>query len=380
MLAPPLRVLFFTPTLGAGGAEMQLLRLLGSFDRSEVAPVLCVARAGGSYERRLPPDVPLHVCTQNVRSSLVSAARSLRPLRRRMRELQPQVAVSLLEHTSLALSGSLLGLRPRPKLVLGIQNNFSLGMQKAPLHVRRLLAPLYLRAYARADHVVALSRGVADDLQRQLPAVAAKTSVVYNAGMDHELEQRALEPLLEPRPSAPLIVACGRLVEQKDFATLLEALARLETRPSPELWLLGEGPLEAALRARARQLRIAERVRFRGFRDNPYPFMAAADVLALSSRWEGFANVIVEALACGTPVVATDCPYGPAEILDHGRHGALVPVGDAGALARALAVALRAGKTPERSAACRARARMFDAAASARGYVEVFRRVTSAAS
>jgi glycosyltransferase involved in cell wall biosynthesis len=380
MLAAPLRVLFFTPTLGAGGAEMQLLRLLRSFDRRQVASEVCVARAGGSYERQLPAGVPLHVCTHHLRSSLLSAAGSVRCLRRRMRELQPAIVVSLIEHTSLALSGSLMGLRPRPKLVLGIQNNFSMGMAQAPLHVRRLLRPLYLRAYARADHVVALSRGVAEDLRRQIPGIAAKTSVVYNAGMDPDLEPRAAEPLPEPRPSAPLIVACGRLVAQKDFATLLSALARLETRPAPVLWLLGEGPLEGELQAHARALGVAERVRFLGFRDNPFPFMAAADVFALSSRWEGFANVLVEALACGTPVVASDCPYGPREILDGGRHGTLVKVGDPADLARALDAALSAGKTPARRAACRARAQVFDAAASARGYADVFQQLSGMAS
>jgi len=377
MLTAPLRVLFFTPTLGAGGAERQLLRLVQSFDRQAVDPVVCVARAGGSYERCLPRDVPLHVCTRNVRGSLHSVARSIRPLRRRLREHTPAVAVSFLEHASLALSGSLFGLRPRPKLVLGIQNNFSVGMAAAPLHVRRVLRPLYLRAYERADHVVALSRGVADDLSAQIPGVAARTSVVYNAGMDAELEQRAAEPLAEPRPSAPLIVACGRLVEQKDFATLLRALPLLTTRPVPVLWLLGEGPLEGELRALARSLGVAERVRFLGFRDNPFPFMAAADVFALSSRWEGFANVIVEALACGTPVVATDCPYGPSEILEQSERGRLAPVGDAGALAQSLDLALREGKSPEQQARWRARARLFDAAASARGYADLFRRVVA---
>jgi glycosyltransferase involved in cell wall biosynthesis len=375
MRAAPLSVLFFTPTLGAGGAERQLLRLVQSFDRRAVDAVVCVARAGGSYERWLPRDVPLHVCTHDVRGSLLSVARSLGPLRRRLREHAPAVAVSLLEHASLALRGSLLGLKPRPKLVLGIQNNFSVGMAAAPLHVRHLLRPLYLQAYAGADHVVALSRGVADDLERQIPGVAARTSVVYNAGMDPELEQRAAEPLGEPRSGAPLIVACGRLVEQKDFATLLRALPLLEACPAPELWLLGEGPLELELRAQARALGVAERVRFLGFRDNPFPYMAAADVLALSSRWEGFGNVIVEALACGTPVVATDCPYGPSEILEQGQHGRLAPVGDAAALARALDETLREGKSPARQASWRARARLFDAAASARGYAEVFQRV-----
>jgi glycosyltransferase involved in cell wall biosynthesis len=371
----PLRVLFFTPTLGSGGAEMQVLRLVSQLDRRFVRPLLSVARAGGSYEARLPGDVALHVCTQRVKSSLLSSAASVLPLRRLILREQPHVVASFIEHASCSLRCAIVGMRPGPKLVLGIQNNFSVRMQHAPLHERTLLRRLYLATYERADRIVALSHGVADDLVRELPSSVGRISVVYNAGMDSKLEAMAAEPLDCERPDGPVIVACGRLTEQKDFATLIRAFARMKVVPAPALWVLGEGPLEPALRALATSLGVGERVRWLGFRANPFPFMAAADVFALSSRWEGFANVLVEALACGTPVVSTDCPYGPSEILERGRHGILVGVGDAEGMAEALCSVLAQGKSAALADQCRARARVFSADRSALGYLDVLQRV-----
>jgi glycosyltransferase involved in cell wall biosynthesis len=251
-----------------------------------------------------------------------------------------------------------------------VQNNFSMLLAARPWHVRLPIGPLCQRAYDRADHIVALSHGVANDFHRYVPASTHKTSIVYNAGTDTDLERMAREPLPSARPSRPLIVACGRLIPQKDLATLLRALARMLVKA--ELWVLGTGPLQSELSALAEHLGVSRRVRWLGFVANPFPYMAAADVFALSSRWEGFANVLVEALACGTPVVATDCPYGPNEILEGGRHGRLVPVAAPSALAAALDATLSEGKNEILSVRCRARARAFDAPSSAQGYARVF--------
>lgn len=377
----PLRVLFFTPTLGGGGAEMQVLRLVTAFDRAAIQPSVSVARAGGRYEARLPADVTLHVCSGEARSSLRSLRRAVRPLRARIAAERPDVVVSLLEHASVALVLATLGLRRRPAIVLGAQNTWRESHAGVPRALNAWLEPLERAAYRRADHVIACSRGVARELAAVLPGIEQKTSVVYNAGTDADLPRLAARPLDIPKPLGPLVVSVGRLHPQKDFDTLLVAFARLvatalrREAPCPALWIVGEGPKQHALSARARALGIGRHVRFLGFRENPFPYIAAADVFALSSRFEGFGNVLVEALACGTPVVSTDCPHGPREILDHGRYGALVPVGDADALAAALARAILRGKTPERAARCRARAADFDASRSARGYAAVLARV-----
>jgi glycosyltransferase involved in cell wall biosynthesis len=369
--------MFFSPTLGSGGAERQVLRLLKHLDRRLVRPSLSVARAGGSYEPWLPQDIGLHVCTTREKSSLLSSAQSISPRRRRIEQERPDIVASLITSANIALASALASLPRPPKLVLGVQNNFSMAMAARPWHLRLPMGPLCQRAYRRADHIVALSHGVANDLHRYLPVSAHKTSVVYNAGTDTDLERMAREPLPVPRPSRPLIVACGRLIAQKDISTLLRALSRMQAKA--ELWVLGTGPLQAELMAFAEHLGLSQRVRWLGFVANPFPYMAAADVFALSSRWEGFANVVVEALACGTPVVATDCHYGPAEILEGGRFGRLVPVRAPSALASALDATLVEGKNDALSERCRARAHDFDAASSARGYARIFTEVARAA-
>jgi len=141
----------------------------------------------------------------------------------------------------------------------------------------------------------------------------------------------------------PVILAVGRLTEQKDYPTLLYAInallfeAELDPAVPPvRLVILGTGRLESSLRSLARDLGVAHLVRFEGFQPNPYAYMRRADAFVLTSRWEGFPNVLVEAMACGVPVIATDCPGASAEILEYGRWGELVPVGDAVALAAAI--------------------------------------------
>lgn len=368
----PLKVLFFSPTLGGGGAEKQLLRLLQALDREAIQPHLSVARGGGSYESQLPLDVPVHVCTEGLDSSLASSLLSILSLRRRIDSLRPELVVSVLPHANAALVAAVRLSRHRPRVVLGMQNNFEAGMAQAPGVLRPSLRRLYLAAYRRADHLVALSQGVAGDLSQLVSGAEARTTVVYNAGVDEQIAKLSQVPSGLKPPQAPLIVACGRLNLQKDYPTMLRAVAQSSLSPAPHLWVLGEGSLASELQTEAESLGLGERVRWLGFQENPYAFMAAADVFALSSQWEGFANVVVEAMACGTPVVATDCPHGPGEILEGGRYGHLVPVGDPTALARALDEALTEGKSEALSDACRRRAARFDAVSSARGYQQVF--------
>ena len=166
----------------------------------------------------------------------------------------------------------------------------------------------------------------------------------------------------------PLIVSIGRLHRQKDFPTLFTAFARLlEHRPA-RLLVLGKGPQLSELSKLAGELGISRHVDFPGFVDNPYAFLARARLFVQSSRHEGFGNVLVEAMACGCPVVATDCPSGPSEILENGRWGQLVPVGDPAALAEAMA---RAMDAPPRRDALRDRASFFSVERAVSRYEEL---------
>jgi glycosyltransferase involved in cell wall biosynthesis len=231
------------------------------------------------------------------------------------------------------------------------------------------------RLYRRADQIVALSQGVADDLVRLDPALTSRTVVIHNACVDERVRAASARPVARDGVPAgrKLIVACGRLHRQKGFEHLLRAMAELRGRVPSHLWILGEGPERAALEGLARTLGIERDVTFLGFREDPYRFMAAGDVFVLSSLYEGFGNVVVEAMACGLPVVSTDCPHGPSEIITEGVNGLLVPPTDPAALAQALERVLRDDALRARLAeGSRQRARDFEAEAIAARYAEVF--------
>jgi glycosyltransferase involved in cell wall biosynthesis len=224
--------------------------------------------------------------------------------------------------------------------------------------------PLLRRAYLEADAIVAVSDGVANDLATYAGIPRERIRTVYNPVVGPDLIARAREPLNHPwfaPGQPPVILGAGRLDPQKDFATLIRAFARVRARRAARLVILGaDGPPElgytADLKAMPGALGVAQDVAMPGFVENPYAFMARASNFVLSSTYEGLPGVLIQALACGCPVVSTDCPSGPREILDHGRFGPLVPVGDDAALARAIEQVL---DNPLPSERLRARADLF---------------------
>jgi glycosyltransferase involved in cell wall biosynthesis len=249
-----------------------------------------------------------------------------------IKQQRPDLVCSVMGPANVVTLAAMKGLEHRPSLVLCAQNNpqraFA-GRHPMKVAVRYAMR----RQYRRSDAVIALSQGVADALSHIDPRLRPLTQVIPNAALDDSLRTLRQEPCVVARPGGPLLVACGRLNEQKGYPVLLEAVKRLQYERSVSLWIVGEGPLRASLERRVQDLAIADRVHFLGFRPNPYPFMAAADVFVLSSHYEGFGNVIVEAMACGAAVVSTSCPYGPPEVIRSGENGILVEPNDAEALA-----------------------------------------------
>lgn len=210
---------------------------------------------------------------------------------------------------------------------------------------RELLPRLMARLYPRADAVVAVSEGVRQDLLGRFPLPPALVRTVYNPVITPALlaaRDAPLDDLWFAPGAPPVLINVAQLRVQKDQATLLRAFARLRARQPARLLILGEGNRRPALETLARELGIAADVRLAGFVPNPLAYVRRARLFVLSSAWEGLPTVLIEALACGCPVVSTDCPSGPAEILDGGRYGALVPVGDVEALAAAMEAALAA--------------------------------------
>ncbi|BAU50347.1 glycosyl transferase [Sulfurifustis variabilis] len=224
--------------------------------------------------------------------------------------------------------------------------------------------------YPGADLIVAVSQGVADDIVHLAQLAPDRVRVVPNPVWTPRLERLAREAPAHPwfsEPSVPLVLSAGRLTRQKDFPTLIRAFAQVRAERPCRLMILGDGGQRDDLLALAKQLGVAEDVALPGFQANPYAYVAHASLFVLSSVWEGSPNVLTEALALGIPVVSTDCPSGPREILAGGRYGKLVPTGDGDALARAMLETL-ANPLP-RDALMQA-ARPYSLEASTRGYLE----------
>lgn len=239
--------------------------------------------------------------------------------------------------SALALLAAIRRSRHKPKVALSIQCTLNQQNSGAVALLDKVERRLVCRMFPQADHVIALSQGVADDVAAAVPALRSRIDVVHNVGLPLPAQIAVPEPnVIPPKPGRIRYLACGRLVEQKGYPYLFEAFARVVKEQDAELHILGKGPLQGKLEVQAEKLGVAGRVYFLGFRANPFLHMRAADVFVLSSLWEGFGNVIVEAMAMGTPVISTDCPHGPNEIITNGVNGLLVPPGDAAALARAM--------------------------------------------
>lgn len=193
--------------------------------------------------------------------------------------------------------------------------------------------------YPRADRLICVSEGVSRDLVENFAVRPERIRVIYNPTVTPDIAERrnlmVEHPWLQGN-GPPVIMGVGRLTKQKDFYTLIEAFARLRRKREARLIILGEGILRESLEGHARSLGVGNDVDLPGYVWDPIPWQARADLFVLSSRYEGLANVIIEALAAGTPVVATNCPNGPSEILQDGRIGPLVPMGDAKAMAAAM--------------------------------------------
>lgn len=230
---------------------------------------------------------------------------------------------------------------------------------------------LIARWYGRADAVIAVSSGVADNLQKLAGLPASRIHTVYNGVLLNDIARQCAEPIEHPwfaPGSAPVILAVGRLVEKKDYPTLLRAFAQVRRQIDARLVILGEGPDRAALERLCADLGLDDFVDLAGRKTNPFAYLARAALYVLSSTFEGMPSAPIEALACGCPVVSTDCPSGPSEILENGRFGRLVPVGDVAALADAMLATLL--NPPDRARQI-ARGRDFPASKTVDGYLDV---------
>lgn len=377
--ASALSVLFVTTVLGGGGAEKHLLRVANHLDRERFRVSLALVKPEGEFESALATDVKKFYLNPKVKgSTTLRAVQSIGPLRRVIEGERPDIVFSVIDLVNLLNVYAARGVEPRPKVVLGVQTPPSIAY--GSWHpVSKMILNLMPRMYPSADHVVALSKGVAEDLATLSPRTRGRTTVIPNAGVERDVRVLARESLsTDERPDGPLIVACGRLKPLKGFAHLIDALAEVRKTVPAHLWIVGEGEQRAELERKIEGLGLRDCVRLLGFSQNPYRYMAAADVFVLSSLFEGFGNVIVEAMACGAPVVATDCPYGPREIISDGENGLLVEPASADSLTRGILRVLTDAELKKRLAANGLeRARDFEAESIANDYGELFLRIAN---
>jgi glycosyltransferase involved in cell wall biosynthesis len=244
------------------------------------------------------------------------------------------------------------------RLILSEHNTLVPGHPLARGWRRRYLPSLLRECYTKAAAIVAVSKGVADDITHRTGFPRERITVIYNPVVGPDLLRRASEPVDHPwfQPgNPPVMLGAGRLGKAKDFPNLIRAFAIVRGRMPARLVILGEGKKpkktakrQAELTALAAELNVADDVALLGFQSNPLAYMARSALFVLSSLYEGLGNVLIEALACGCPVVSTNCPSGPAEILEDGKFGPLVPVSDPAALAEAIISVLNDPPDPER--------------------------------
>ncbi len=330
-VSEPTRVLFLLGSLGGGGSERQVIELLRRLPREQYAPALYLIYRTGELLEEVPADVPVFWYSEDPQATprfnfpgrlLLAQGRAV------ARCLEEQRTELIYDRTSQMTLTAYLARRPRHVGRVSVAAGDP-RQEFASAHYRFSLAKRLLlrRAYRDADRVLAVSAGVAQGLQSYFHLPPDKIETCYNV-----FDLARIEALSQAAPPELdrgrfHVVTVGRLQAEKGHLLLLQALDELvhrRGRQQLQLWILGQGPAEPELRAFVAEHRLEPWVQFLGFQKNPLPWVRAAHVFCLPSRYEGMPNALVEAMLCGTPVLATDCPSGPREILVDGTYGKLV--------------------------------------------------------
>jgi glycosyltransferase involved in cell wall biosynthesis len=342
-----LKVGFFIPSVGRGGVESSLAKLLRSLNSPDLDLTVLYGTA--------PPDWLNSI--KDVADLVQLDRKPFLPFTKRIFGERASISISLISALKNHLCESDLD------VVIGYQSGaialfarWRAGVD-IPVAVRESIVPSiafkyessvwsFLKkrvksfAFSRADAVIAVCKGAADDLIENFDVPENIVEVIYNPAIPENIESLKLEKIYHPwfdeSETIPIVVSVGRLNLQKDCPTTLRAIAHLLKKREVRLVMVGDGPFIEELKDLAADLGIEKNVWFAGFQSNPYKFMAKSNVFVLTSIYEGIANVLSEALACGAPVVATDCPTGPTEVLLGGSAGKLVPVGDHAAVSEAI--------------------------------------------
>lgn len=358
------KICIFLPSLRGGGAERVTLILANGMAEKGYNVDLVLAKAEGPYLH----DVSIKVNIVDLGKTRMLS--SLFPFIKYLKRSKPDSILSVMNHVNIIAYLAKFFSGSRARLIFSEHNNLSTSMLVNQSYKNFTLKKLMVWAYKRADAVVAVSNGVADDLADQLHMQRSSIMTIYNPVVTKELLQLQHEKIEHPwiGEGKDFIIGVGRLTYQKNFALLIDAFYKVQNNHDLSLVILGEGELEGDLKSQISDLGLEDKVLMPGFVGNPYAWIKASRCFVLSSVHEGLPTVLIEAMACGTPVVSTDCPSGPSEILEGGRWGKLVPLNDSDSLSRAISDTLVDGRNDD---AQKERANDFRTDSSVAKYLEI---------
>ncbi|MED4375451.1 glycosyltransferase [Schinkia azotoformans] len=320
------KVAIVIPSLRGGGAERVMVNIIRKLDREKIELKLIVINKVGPYIELLPKDI--NICdlkSTRLRHSLIKLIKCLN-------DFKPDVILSTLGHLNLAIIAIKPLLKGSPKIIIREANTPSKDISSK----KKLILSFSKYLYPKADLIIAQCKEMKDDLIESLGIDEKHIRYIYNPLDINKIQEgsKSENPFNKDKLN---ILSVGRLTYQKGFDVLINAFKIvIERFPNAHLTILGEGALKDELQDLAKGLGIRDHISFIGFKDNPYPYYYYADSYILSSRWEGFPNSLLEALACGAKVVATNCKSGPKEILEDNKYGTLVEEGNYESLANGI--------------------------------------------
>jgi glycosyltransferase involved in cell wall biosynthesis len=336
------RIAFFLADFGIGGAEKVSANLIQEMSKRGIAIDLVLIHQEDSYVSETTAQLGSYLSEipSEVRVIDLGAERAIKavlPFAKYLQQYKPWAVISHLHYVNVIAVLAKQIARTDPQLILVEHNTIAAAKSNSLSY--RAVKVLMKFLYPKATSIVAVSQAASRSLEAYLGFAPERLQTIYNPVVNDQMftkAEQSLEHAWFQANSLPVFLAVGRLTEQKDFPTLIKAFARMRQQKPARLLILGEGEQRKELSDLIQRLGLMEDVRLDGFASNPYAYMSRATAFILSSRWEGLPTVLIEAMACGCPVISTDCPSGPREILDSGRYGTLVPVGDEHALSQAM--------------------------------------------
>ncbi len=339
-----MQITFLIYSMDGGGAQRVFTELINNFASRGYKTKLALAQKRGSYLEQIDQ------ATEIIDLDISGFLKGVFKIARYLRKEKPEVLLSTMNTMNvMVLLASVLA-RHKGRVVVREANILSLSLKKTKAGKAFLLSSATKVLYPKADKIIANSKGMVRDLTENFSIPENKIVQIYLPLNIKKIREKAEEALDHPwmaNPENRVVLSVGSLTEQKDYTALLKAFSKIDNKYNLKLIILGEGPERDKLERLSRKLGIEERVSMPGFASNPYSYMKHADAFVLTSKWEGIPNVLIEAIAVGTPVISTDCKWGPAEILQNGKYGKLVPVGDYTSLSRAITDTINASPDTE---------------------------------